>query len=105
MFGSICLGEPALGVSCGVSSRNSMKFSARALPGPAEFARSPPGTFPAINVGSTDAGVTVYLFAPGIDPKQLDISIQQNVLSISGAPRESWRREQGYVLSAGAIRR
>jgi HSP20 family protein len=45
----------------------------------------PPGTFPAINVGSTDQGVTVYLFAPGIDAKKLDISIQQNVLSISGS--------------------
>lgn len=44
----------------------------------------PPGTFPAINVGGTDESVTVYLFAPGIDPKQLDISIQQNVLTVSG---------------------
>jgi HSP20 family protein len=44
----------------------------------------PPGTFPAINVGSTAEGVTVYLFAPGIDPKSLDIQLQQNVLSVSG---------------------
>ncbi len=44
----------------------------------------PLGTFPAINVGSTGDSVTVYLFAPGIDPQKLDISIQQNVLSVSG---------------------
>lgn len=44
----------------------------------------PPGTFPAINVGSTEEQVTVYLFAPGIDAKKLDISIQQNVLTVSG---------------------
>jgi len=44
----------------------------------------PPGTFPAINVGSTDHEVTVYLFAPGIDASKLDISIQQNVLTVSG---------------------
>jgi HSP20 family protein len=44
----------------------------------------PPGTFPAINVGSTDDQVTVYVFAPGIDPKSLDIQMQQNLLSISG---------------------
>jgi HSP20 family protein len=44
----------------------------------------PSGTFPAINVGSTGDSVTVYVFAPGIDPKQLEISMQQNVLSISG---------------------
>ena len=54
----------------------------------------PPGTFPAINVGSTDEGVTVFLFAPGIDAKKLDISIQQNVLSINGA-REEPAQEQG----------
>jgi len=54
----------------------------------------PPGTFPAINVGSTEEGVTVYLFAAGVDPKKLDISIQQNVLSIAGA-REAPTGENG----------
>ena len=44
----------------------------------------PPGTFPAINVGSTEDNVTVYLFAPGIDPGKLDISIQQNLLTVAG---------------------
>jgi HSP20 family protein len=44
----------------------------------------PPGTFPAINVGGTEDNVTVYLFAPGIDARKLDISIQQNVLTVSG---------------------
>src|SRR6185295_17489236 len=45
---------------------------------------TPPGTFPAINVGSSDDSVTVYLFAPGIDAKKLDITIQQNVLVVTG---------------------
>lgn len=53
----------------------------------------PPGTFPAINVGSTDDQVTVYVFAPGIDPKSLDIQMQQNLLSISGGRNEA--AEQG----------
>ena len=44
----------------------------------------PPGAFPAINVGSTEDQVTVYLFAPGIDARKLDISIQQNVLTVTG---------------------
>jgi HSP20 family protein len=44
----------------------------------------PAGTFPAVNVGSTGDSVTVYLFAPGLDPKSLDVSLQQNMLSISG---------------------
>ena len=43
------------------------------------------GTFPPINVGSTPSRVDVYLFAAGLDPKGLDISIQQNLLSVSGS--------------------
>lgn len=43
------------------------------------------GTFPPINVGSTPGRVDVYLFAAGLDPKGLDISIQQNLLSVSGS--------------------
>lgn len=42
------------------------------------------GTWPAVNVGSTPEAVAVYLFAPGVDPKSLDISIQQNLLTVSG---------------------
>lgn len=44
----------------------------------------PRGSFPAINVGQTAERVDVYLFAPGIDPKSLDIAIQQNLLTVSG---------------------
>jgi HSP20 family protein len=42
------------------------------------------GTFPPINVGSTNEGVDIYLFAAGLDPKTLDISIQQNLLTVAG---------------------
>ena len=44
----------------------------------------PRGSFPSVNVGQTPERVDVYLFAPGIDPKSLDISIQQNLLTVSG---------------------
>jgi HSP20 family protein len=44
----------------------------------------PRGSFPAVNVGQTPERVDVYLFAPGIDPKSLEISIQQNLLTVSG---------------------
>jgi HSP20 family protein len=56
----------------------------------------PPGTFPAINVGSTDEQVIVYVFAPGIDPKSLDIQMQQNLLSISGRREESAEAGAAY---------
>jgi HSP20 family protein len=42
------------------------------------------GAFPATEVVSQPQQVDVYLAAPGIDAKTLDVSIQQNVLSISG---------------------
>jgi HSP20 family protein len=44
----------------------------------------PRGAFPAINVGSTAEEVDVYLFAPGVEPKSLNIAIQQNLLTVSG---------------------
>jgi len=51
------------------------------LPGIRSVAR---GTFPPINVGATPEKVDVYLFSPGLDHKTLDVSIQQNVLTVSG---------------------
>jgi HSP20 family protein len=68
----------------------------------------PAGTFPAVNVGSTGGSVTVYLFAPGLDPKSLDVSLQQNMLSISGQrdvpvdPSATYYRQERF---RGAFRR
>jgi HSP20 family protein len=45
------------------------------------------GSFPAINVGATDKEVDVYVFAPGLDPKGFDVSVQQNLLFVSGQRR------------------
>jgi HSP20 family protein len=42
------------------------------------------GTFPAVNVGVSEEQVDVYLFAAGIDPKTLNISMQQNLLTVEG---------------------
>ena len=59
------------------------------------------GTFPPINVGATPDRVDVYLFAAGLDPKSLDLSIQQNLLTVSGSRKvdvkddaEYYRRER-----------
>jgi HSP20 family protein len=66
------------------------------------------GTYPPINVGATSDGVDVYLFAAGLDPKALDISIQQNLLTVAGERNlevpddvEHYRRER----FSGAFRR
>src|SRR5690606_39561818 len=57
-------------------------FDGQAMPAGIRSTR--PGTFPPINVGATPERVDVYLFAAGIDPGQVELSIQQNVLSVTG---------------------
>ncbi|AQH05205.1 heat-shock protein Hsp20 (plasmid) [Burkholderia sp. KK1] len=42
------------------------------------------GAFPQINIGSTDDSIEVVAFAPGVDPKSFDVSIDKGLLSISG---------------------
>ena len=42
------------------------------------------GAFPQINIGSTDDSIEIVAFAPGVDPKSLDVSIDKGLLSISG---------------------
>jgi len=51
------------------------------------------GTYPPINVGLTPDRVVVYLFVPGVDPNNLDITIHQNLLTIKGERRSA--REEG----------
>jgi HSP20 family protein len=45
------------------------------------------GSFPATNVGATTNAVHVYLFAPGLEAKSFNLSIQQNLLLVSGERR------------------
>jgi HSP20 family protein len=56
----------------------------------------PRGTFPGVNVGQTPERVDVYLFAPGIDPKSLEISVQQNLLAVSGKRDLRTEEEANY---------
>jgi len=41
-------------------------------------------TFPPVNAGVTGDRVDVYLFAPGLDTRQIDVTVQNNLLSVSG---------------------
>lgn len=59
------------------------------------------GTYPPLNVGSSTDSVDVYVFAAGLDPKSLEVSLQQNLLTLSGerqaSPQEGatyYRRER-----------
>ena len=51
---------------------------------PTSIRSAAPGAFPAINIGNTPTSVEIYAFAPGIDPKQIDLTIDRGVLTISG---------------------
>ena len=59
------------------------------------------GTYPAINFGASPKQVDVYVFAAGADPKSLNISLQQNLLTVSGERKielpegaQAYRRER-----------
>ena len=45
------------------------------------------GAFPAVNVGTTRDSVEVIAFAPGIDPKEIEITVDRGLLSLSGERR------------------
>ncbi len=51
---------------------------------PTSIRSAAPGAFPPINIGNTAGSVEIYAFAPGIDPKQIELTIDRGVLSISG---------------------
>ena len=54
------------------------------------------GAFPAVNVGSTKDAVEVIAFAPGIDPKEIEITVERGLLSLSGERRvDSSQGQQG----------
>ncbi len=42
------------------------------------------GTYPAVNIAASPEQVDVFVFASGLDPEKLDVSMQQNLLTVSG---------------------
>jgi HSP20 family protein len=66
------------------------------------------GTYPPVNVGATPEQVDVYVFAAGLDTETLDISLQQNLLTVSGERRAPANAEVNYYRKErfdGAFRR
>ena len=65
------------------------------------------GAFPAVNVGTSPETIEVLAFAPGVDPKGLQITIDKGLLVIAGERtpdrRQAQRRRNG--LCAGALSR
>ena len=63
---------------------------------PAEIRSMQRGTFPPLNIGATADRVDVYVFAAGLDPKSLDLSIQQNLLSVAGSRKVEVNEDADY---------
>jgi HSP20 family protein len=66
------------------------------------------GTYPPVNIGSTADRVDIYVFAAGIDPKTLDIAIQQNLLTVAGERKLATAEGVNYYRKErfdGAFRR
>lgn len=42
------------------------------------------GGFPAVNVGMTPNSTEIYAFVPGIDPAQIEVTLERGVLTIAG---------------------
>ena len=42
------------------------------------------GAFPAVNMGSTAEAIEIYAFAPGIDPRKLEVSVDRGLLTVAG---------------------
>ena len=51
--------------------------------------RSRERAYPQVNMGVTDKSVEIYLFTPGMDASALDVSIEKNLLSISGERKQN----------------
>ena len=65
-------------------------------PWPAGIRSVQRGTFPPLNVGATPERLDVYLFAANLDPKSVDLSIQQNLLSVSGTRKVEVNERADY---------
>lgn len=42
------------------------------------------GEYPALNIGNTPESFETYVFAPGLDPASIDLTIERGVMTISG---------------------
>ena len=57
------------------------------------------GGYPALNIGSTADSVEIFVFAPGLDPASVDVTVERGVLRVSGERKsELPEQDQGASL-------
>lgn len=47
------------------------------------------GGFPAMNVGGTSESVEIYAFTPGVDPNNIEVTLENGVLTIEGERQDA----------------
>jgi len=70
------------------------------------------GGFPAMNVGGSSRAIEIYAFMPGVDPAQVEVQLENGVLTISGErksdmPTEKSQRSDIHIAErfSGRFRR
>jgi HSP20 family protein len=62
------------------------------------------GAFPAVNTGTTAKSVDIYVFAPGIDPAKLEVTVDRGVLTVAGERRSELPGESEKISIYAAER-
>ena len=61
------------------------------------------GACPPLNVGTSADALEIYAFAPGIDPKSIDVSVEKGILAISGERSPANGNAQGAKSGERAV--
>jgi HSP20 family protein len=77
--------------------------------GPSSIRSGRADAFPRLNVGSTEDAIHIVAFAPGVDPASLDVTVDKNLLTISGERKpeaaSDGARSHAKERFAGSFRR
>ena len=68
--------------------------------GPSNIRALAQGSFPAVNVGTSPETVEVLAFVPGLDPKNLQITVDKGLLTIAGERRTEVTRKEAETVYA-----
>jgi HSP20 family protein len=62
--------------------------------------RLAPPTFPKVDVSETDSEIEITAELPGLEQKDIDVSVSDNTLTVSGEKRtESEKKDKTYTVS------
>lgn len=63
------------------------------------------GTFPSVNMGTTDDAIEIYALAPGVDASKLELTVDKGLLIIAGERKNPVSADEQNKLSIYARER